>query len=102
MSKQVKPANTVVQAAPASANEAGSERNLYVQVTTRNDAAKVIGTRIVDMYHFGTRNWLHNHQWWAMHNGHNIEVEVANPEDVAAYLADAKIKLAEKFNTKAA
>jgi hypothetical protein len=95
MSKQVDQKPSTVAAEPA------AERNLYVQVTTTNDAGKVIGTRIVDLYHFGTRNWLHNHAWWAMHNGHSIETEVAHPDDVSAYLAEGKAKLAEKFNKAA-
>lgn len=76
-------------------------RTLYVQVITHDAQGKVIGTRIVDMYHFGTRNWLHDHTWWAMHNGHSIETEIAHPDDVNEYLAAAKIKLAEKFNKAA-
>lgn len=46
--------------------------NLFVIVDTIDDKGTTIGTRTVDMYHFGTRDWLSNHAWWAMHNGHTI------------------------------
>jgi hypothetical protein len=100
MSKKVTETNPLANEGILASGE--DAKTLFVQVTTRNDAGKVIGTRIVDMYHFGTRNWLHNHHWWAMHNGNNVETEVAHEDDVAAYLADAKLKLADKFNSKAA
>lgn len=97
MTKQVTAAALVEQAA-AFNPLANDERNLFVQVKTTDQAGKQIGTRIVDLYHFGTRNWLHNHHWWAMHNGHSIITEVASTADVDKYLVDAKQKLADKFN----
>jgi hypothetical protein len=47
-------------------------RALFVTVNTFDAVGAQIGTRTVDMYHYGTRNWLSNHQWWAAHNGHTI------------------------------
>jgi hypothetical protein len=77
-----------------------NQKTLYVKVTTTDLANKavIIGERIVDMYHFGTRNWLHNHFWWAMHNGHLVETEVATADQIDEYLLEQKKKLAEKFN----
>lgn len=50
---------------------------LHVQVDTFDSAGQQVGTRVVDMYHFGTRNWLANHTWWAMHNGHTVRQQLA-------------------------
>lgn len=98
MSKQVK-----VQVAVEAPAAVVAEKSLFVSVITHDTKGEVIGERIVDMYHFGTRNWLHNHAWWAMHNGHVLTTVVAGPKDVDAYLAAGKAALAEKFNhTKAA
>lgn len=78
---------------------------LYAKVTTTDISKQksvIIGARIVDMYHFGTRAWLLKHMWWAMHNGHLVETELATDAEVSEYLADATQKLAEKFNGKVA
>lgn len=72
-------------------------QNLYVKVLTFDGQGKTIGERIVDMYHYGTRNWLQNHLWWSTHNGHEVEISVANDEDVSAYVAQAAKDLAAKF-----
>lgn len=76
---------------------APQNRNLFVTVNTYNQDGKQIGTRVVDMYHYGTRNWLQNHHWWAMHNGHTVETMVANDAEVDEYLENAKKALAQKF-----
>jgi hypothetical protein len=75
--------------------------NLFISVKTFDAEGKTVGERIVDMYHFGTRNWLQNHHWWAMHNGHCVETNVATADEVTGYLAASKEALAAKFNTKA-
>lgn len=46
--------------------------NLMVIVDTVDSRGAIVGTRTVDMYHYGTRDWLSNHAWWAMHNGHTL------------------------------
>lgn len=73
--------------------------NLFISVKTFDVEGKTVGERIVDMYHFGTRNWLQNHHWWAMHNGHCVETNVATSDEVTTYLAASKEALAAKFNT---
>lgn len=83
---------------PQTTEGARTERNLHVKVETFSADGHTIGTRIVDMYHFGTRNWLQNHNWWAMHNNHQVETKVAEPEEVAAYMAAQKQALVDKFN----
>jgi len=93
MTKQVTK-TTGEQQAPVAQNP----NNLYISVQTFNPEGKDIGFRIVDMYHFGTRNWLQNHHWWAMHNGNCVETNVATPEQIEKYLAAAKTALADKFN----
>ena len=65
-------------------------RALYVSVNTYDPGGKQVGTRVVDMYHYGTRNWLANHTWWAMHNGHTVEQMLANSAEIDAYLEKAK------------
>lgn len=88
-------------AAPATTNLAGTtqpEKNLYVRVDTFNTKGEQIGTRIVDMYHFGTRNWLQSHTWWAMHNSHTVKQDCATDAEVEAYVAEQAKALAERFN----
>lgn len=78
-----------------------TEKTLYVTVNTYNTKGEQIGTRVVDMYHYGTRNWLQNHHWWAMHNACAVETVVATPDEVTEYLTAATAALADKFNTAA-
>lgn len=76
----------------------GTSQNLHVSVKTFDAEGRTIGERIVDMHHFGTRNWLQNHLWWATHHGHCTEVNIASPEEIEAYLASGREALAAKFN----
>lgn len=95
-----KPGLELVPAVEGSAQN-NDQKSLYVKVTTTDYTKQKgvkIGERIVDMYHFGTRNWFHSHMWWAMHNGHLVESETATAAEVDAYLAEQKQKLADKFN----
>jgi hypothetical protein len=73
------------------------ERNLFIKVTTLNADNQEIGSRIVDMYHFGTKNWLQAHQWWAMHNAHVVETCLAHEDEVSAYIANRSQELVERF-----
>lgn len=98
MSKQVKTA--AVASLAMAANSTPQANNLYMSVDTFDVAGKTIGDRIVDLYHFGTRKWLQDHTWWAMHNGHTVEINPANNDQIDAYLAAGKLALAEKFNGK--
>lgn len=79
-----------------------TERSLFIKVDTIDADNQVIGERIVDMYHVGTRNWLLSHNWWAMHNAHIIETRVATPVEVEAYIAAKNQELVAKFAPKAA
>lgn len=56
---------------------------LNIVVDTFDKSGKQLGTRTVDMYHFGTRNWLANHLWWATHNGHEVVVKQVPESEVA-------------------
>lgn len=78
-----------VEAAAQGAAQNSQTRNLYVTVNTYDPKNKQIGTRVVDMYHYGTRNWLSNHLWWATHNGHTVETMISNEAEVADYLENA-------------
>lgn len=77
------------------------QRTLFITVTTYDPKGQQVGTRVVDMYHYGTRNWLQNHHWWAMHNGNVVETMVATDAEVAEYLENARAELAAKFNNPA-
>lgn len=90
--------NEIAQKAPET--QAGPS-NLFISVKTFDVEGKTVGERIVDMYHFGTRNWLQNHHWWAMHNGHCVETNVATPTEIENYLSASKVALAAKFNKAA-
>lgn len=99
MSKQVNTVAVEVQApATTNGNSQTTKNNLFVSVKTFDPEGRTIGERIVDMYHFGTRNWLQNHHWWAMHNQNCVEVNVATDEEISGYLDSAKLALAAKFN----
>ena len=68
------------------------DKNLFIKVETYDVRGTEIGSRIVDMYHFGTRNWLQNHLWWAMHNSATVESRPADSGEVQAYLDDLNSK----------
>lgn len=87
----------VMQVQEVGVEAAPQNRNLYVTVNTYGPDGKQIGTRVVDMYHYGTRNWLANHTWWAMHNGHVVEQMPATDAEIDDYLEAAKKALAQKF-----
>lgn len=93
MSKQVQDA---VQHSDATAHQS---KNLYVTVTTYDAKGKQVGVRVVDMYHYGTRNWVQNHLWWAVHQkpAHVIEINEATEVEVDEYLATQAKALQEKF-----
>lgn len=92
MSKQV----TAAPVPPVANNS--TPQNLFISVKTFDSAGKTVGERIVDMCHYGTRSWLSNHLWWATHNGHCTEVDLAKPDEISAYLEKGKAELAAKFN----
>lgn len=76
---------------------AAQQRNLYVTVTTYASDGKQVGIRVVDMYHYGTRNWLQGHMWWAVHHGHTTETQPANDAEVADYVKEQEYALAYKY-----
>lgn len=76
-----------------------SQNNLYMTIKTFNAEGKDIGFRVVDLFHYNTRNWLQGHIWWAMHNGNLVEIDIAKPDEIEAYLEAGKAALAEKFNS---
>lgn len=83
-------------AAPAANNSI--PQNLFISVKTFDTEGKTIGERIVDMCHYGTRNWISTHLWWSTHHGHCVEINVATQPEIDAYLAAGKQALADKFN----
>lgn len=97
MAKQVQTTPTT-PVAQSMANKGERKQNLFFSVKTFDgQSGKEIGDRIVDLYHIGTRDWVSNHVWWAMHNGHEVVQNVATDEEVAYYLRDQEKKLQEKF-----
>lgn len=90
MSKQVKDQ----AAAPITQQQ---NKNLYVTVTVYDVKGKQIGVRVVDMYHYGTRNWLQNHFWWAMHNSHSVQVDTSTEMEIDEYMARQTAALQDKF-----
>lgn len=79
-------------------------QNLYYVVETYDTDGKQLdpGKRIVDLYHYGTRNWYHNHTWWALHHACTLDVRPADDNEVAEYVREQEIKLMEKFAKAAA
>lgn len=94
MSEQVAP-QAVEQQIPQA-------KSLHIVVKTFGPDGRPTGERIVDMYHYGTRKWLQDHQWWAMHNDHSIEVQVATDEDIGAYMFKQQLALQEKYKNPVA
>lgn len=94
MAKQVE---TAPIAQDVVANSTPQSRNLYASVNTFDAQGKSVGTRVVDMYHYGTSNWLSKHMWWAMHNGFCVETNIATDEEVGAYMASQELALQAKF-----
>lgn len=92
MSKQV------ITAVAQDDHQQQQSKNLYVTVTTYDEKGKQSGVRVVDMYHYGTRNWMANHLWWATHNGQAVEVNLATQTEVDEYMAQQTKALAAKFN----
>lgn len=87
-----------LSALPAVTTEQTAQpRQLFVTVNTYNSDGNNVGSRVVDMYHYGTRNWLQNHTWWAMHNSCTVETVVATDQEVKDYVATANLALADKF-----
>lgn len=78
--------------------EPARTNNLYMTINTVDVAGKAVGYRLVDLYHFGTRNWLSNHHWWAMHQGHEVIICPASQDEVNSYLAEKAKELQDKFN----
>lgn len=107
MSKQVKSAAMAVAMAGVEAVVSTTEqnspqeqrtRNLFVKVDTFNVEGRTIGTRIVDLFHFGTAAWFQKHMWWAMHNQCTVESKTAETEEIEAYIVAQKAALAERYN----
>lgn len=75
-------------------------KTLYITINTYEAGAKGknIGHRVVDLFHYGTRNWLNKHTWWAMHHGYVVEQVVSTPKEIENYVAEQKTLLANKFN----
>lgn len=96
MTKQVTVASAVQDA------KQNGNSNLFISVNTFDAEGKTVGERIVDMFHYGTRNWLQNHLWWAMHHNHQVECTVCTPEQSAEYVKSASLALAAKFNAPVA
>jgi hypothetical protein len=87
-------------AAPQAVAQNSTPQNLFISVRTFDAQGKTIGERIVDMCHYGTRNWISSHLWWSTHNGHCVEIDIAKPEDIAGYLEAGKLELVAKFNNE--
>lgn len=96
--KQVTKSTTVTVSAPQA--QATPQNNLFISIKTFDPHGKTVGERVVDLYHFGTRNWLQDHNWWAMHHGNTVEINPASPPEIEAYLEAAKQALAAKFNSE--
>lgn len=75
-------------------------KTLYISINTyeAGPKGKNIGHRVVDLFHYGTRNWLNKHTWWAMHHGHVVEQVVATPKEIENYVEQQKSLLVDKFN----
>lgn len=91
--------DTMSKKAEVAVKVPAQQSQLYVTVNTYGTDGKQVGTRVVDMYHYGTRNWLQNHMWWAMHHAHSVETLIANEAEVADYIKNQEVALAEKFNS---
>lgn len=73
---------------------------LYATICTYDQSGKQIGPhKVVDMYHFGTRDWVGKHLFWATHNNCIVEVQVSTEDEIEDYIASGVQKLAQKHNS---
>lgn len=86
---------------PGAAPVVSQNKTLFIKVDTYDMKGQLIGNRIVDIYHFGTKNWMSGHNWWAMHNGHTVEVTPASQLEIDNHMAAQLNALADKFNKAA-
>lgn len=89
----------VKAAAQVAAQTTSTPQNLYVFVHTFDAQGKTVGERIVDMCHYGTRDWLSKHLWWATHHGYGTEIDMASQAQIDEYIANGVKALAEKLNS---
>lgn len=76
-------------------------RTLFIVVDTFDKVSNAkIGTRIVDLHHYGTKEWMFKHQWWALQRGHKVEIRTASVEETAEYTLNGAQALADKFPSK--
>lgn len=70
----------------------------HVSVTTRiPDKDVVVDSRVCDIYNFQSRKWLTNHQFWAMHQGHTVEIHPATDDEVGAYTSKQAQLLSRRY-----
>lgn len=77
-------------------------QNLFMSITSVDVGDNVVGYKIIDLYHYGTRSWLANHQWWAMHNNVSVEVRVATDEEVQEFMAKKAKQLQDHYSSEVA
>lgn len=99
MSKSVKATAAIVASQDQQqSQETTKVNNVYIKVITFDPEGKEVGFRLVDMYHYGTRDWLQKHLWWALvHHGYCVETNIAEPKEVDEYLARAEQALQQKY-----
>lgn len=73
----------------------------HVAVVTsvaNTDPKVVVDSRICDLYNFQSRKWLTNHQYWAMHQGHTVEIHPATDDEVTAYTSKQAQLLSRRYS----
>lgn len=93
----------VVEEISVSVNTAEEPKNssFHVQVLTKvPNKDVVVDSRICDIYNFQSRKWLTNHQFWAMHQGHTVELHPATPDEVQQYTQRQAQLLSNRYGSK--
>lgn len=70
-------------------------KTTYSFVRTFDLNGKETDCRVVDLSNNGARQWLLNHQWWALNNGQMIGLTIATKDDHDRYQLE---RLANKYN----
>lgn len=58
----------------------------------------IVDSRVCDIYNFQSRKWLTNHQYWAMHQRHTVEIRPASETEVAEYTSNQAQLLSRRYS----
>lgn len=70
--------------------------SVLTRITGNNDIT--IDSRVCNINDFQSRKWLTNHQFWAINQGHTVEMRPATSDEVQGYVAKQSKLLSNRYN----